>query len=361
MPIGDRKGGVIRPGYDPLLVPNAPTIGTATAGDAEATVPFTAPTNVGGGSITSYTVISSPDNITASGTTSPIAVTGLTNDTAYTFTVVANNAYGPSAASAASNSVTPEIVQGQQAYTSAGTYSWVAPEGVTSVSVVAVGPGYRGGGGLGYKNNYAVTAGNSYTVVVGNQYRFGDNGSPQLPSNSYFVATCVVMGRTGVDTTAGGTYVGDGGGNGGANNGTQVGAGGGAGGYSGNGGNGGGFTGTGGGGGGGRTGSPSSKGGGGGGGVGILGEGSSGAGGLGTGGAGQGGSGGASGSNGYQEVVCLCGNIYVFCRGGNGGSYGGGAGLCTSGIAGGTAGLGAVRIIWPGATRQFPSTNTGDV
>jgi hypothetical protein len=35
--------------------------------------------------------------------------------------------------------------------------------------------------------------------------------------------------------------------------------------------------------------------------------------------------------------------------------------LCTTGIAGGTAGLGAVRIIWPGNTRQFPSTNTGDV
>ena len=32
---------------------------------------------------------------------------------------------------------------GQQAYTTAGTYSWVCPAGVTSVSVVAVG----GGGG----------------------------------------------------------------------------------------------------------------------------------------------------------------------------------------------------------------------
>jgi hypothetical protein len=24
-------------------------------------------------------------------------------------------------------------------------------------------------------------------------------------------------------------------------------------------------------------------------------------------------------------------------------------------------GVGAVRIIWPGTTRQFPSTNTGDL
>jgi hypothetical protein len=27
----------------------------------------------------------------------------------------------------------------------------------------------------------------------------------------------------------------------------------------------------------------------------------------------------------------------------------------------GTGGLGAVRIIWPGDTRSFPSTNTGDL
>jgi hypothetical protein len=44
---------------------------------------------------------------------------------------------------------------GQQAYTTAGTYSWVAPVGVTKVSVIAVGGGGGGrntgggGGGLG--------------------------------------------------------------------------------------------------------------------------------------------------------------------------------------------------------------------
>ena len=41
------------------------------------------------------------------------------------------------------------IVKGSQSYTTAGTYSWVAPAGVTKVSVVAVGGGSFGQGGSG--------------------------------------------------------------------------------------------------------------------------------------------------------------------------------------------------------------------
>jgi hypothetical protein len=74
-------------------------------------VAFTAPASNGGSAITGYTVTSSPGGITATGTSSPIVVTGLTNGTAYTFTVTATNAIGTSAASAASNSVTPKATQ----------------------------------------------------------------------------------------------------------------------------------------------------------------------------------------------------------------------------------------------------------
>lgn len=88
-------------------IPGAPVIGTATAGNGQATVTFTAPTSNGGVAIAGYTVTSNPGGFTGMGSGTPITVTGLTNGTAYTFTVTATNAAGTSAASAASNSVTP--------------------------------------------------------------------------------------------------------------------------------------------------------------------------------------------------------------------------------------------------------------
>lgn len=236
--------------------------------------------------------------------------------------------------------------QGQAAYTSPGSYSWVCPPGVTSVCVVCVASGQRGvsewydsagfgqtysgfGGSLGWKNNISVTPGLSYAVYVG--------GPDSYPYHSYFGSLNLVSGRTPQDSP---TYSGDGGGTGGwYGYGTYTG-GGGAGGYTGSGGEGGSVTYPGSGGGGASGGS----GGIGGGGVGIFGQGPSGV------NAGQGGSGGSNGSSGSAH---------------NGGTYGGGGG--TAGqtylvpyVIWGAGGGGAVRIIW-GTGRSFPSTNTGDV
>lgn len=91
----------------PSTVPDAPTIDDVVAGDAQATITFTEPLNDGGNAITGFTVTSNPDNISDVGVSSPITVTGLTNGTEYTFTVVATNVNGDSVDSAASTGVTP--------------------------------------------------------------------------------------------------------------------------------------------------------------------------------------------------------------------------------------------------------------
>jgi hypothetical protein len=106
------QAGIVLPGYNPLKVPDAPTIGTATGGNASASVTFTAPADVGGGAITGYSVVSTPSGIIGTGASSPVTVSGLSNGTPYTFKVFATNAYGPSPLSAASNSVTPAMQPG---------------------------------------------------------------------------------------------------------------------------------------------------------------------------------------------------------------------------------------------------------
>ncbi|WP_025694358.1 cadherin-like beta sandwich domain-containing protein [Paenibacillus durus] len=91
----------------PRTVPAAPTDVNAVAGNGQATVSFTAPSDNGGSPIIGYEVTALPGNIIAEGTSSPITVTGLSNGTAYTFTVKAVNSAGKSAGSAVSNEIIP--------------------------------------------------------------------------------------------------------------------------------------------------------------------------------------------------------------------------------------------------------------
>jgi plastocyanin len=72
-------------------------------------VSWTAPVNDGGSPITSYTVTGDPGGATATvgGGTTTATLSGLSNGTAYTFTVAATSNAGTSVASAASTAVTP--------------------------------------------------------------------------------------------------------------------------------------------------------------------------------------------------------------------------------------------------------------
>ena len=116
---GSNKGGAGGDGQIIITytvgVPNAPIIGPATVSgvSGQASISFTAPVFNGNSAITSYTATSSPGGITATvsqAASGTIIINGLTNGTAYTFTVRATNSIGQSAESASSNAVTPYTI-----------------------------------------------------------------------------------------------------------------------------------------------------------------------------------------------------------------------------------------------------------
>jgi len=368
--------GFVNAAYVGAKSPTAPTNVVASKLNTAAEISFYGATSAYG-AITGYRATSTPGNFTGTSASSPITVNGLTNGTSYTFQVTAINAFGESPGSPVSNAIIPNEL-GQRLYTQ-GTFTFIVPIGVTSVSVVCVGgggacgyssPNAGAGGGLRYKNSIAVTPGQSIAVVAastsyygspGGNSSFGTNGSDAF----YFFAgggqTSGLTGGTGTTIGSGA----DGGGNGGANSGQFMG-GGGAGGYSSDGGGGGsngsGAGGSGGGGGGGYgayNGSFFSVYCGSGGGVGVLGAGASGSGGYGSSATadeatkqGTGGSGGTTGPYYNQAVAGEYG-------GGGGGSY-----VYANNYMFGAPG--AVRIIYPASggsisPRTFPSTNTGDL
>jgi hypothetical protein len=178
----------------PPIAPGAPTIGTATAtSDTTATVTFTAPASDGGATITTYTAISSPAggtgtlNQAGSGT---INVTGLTDNTSYTFTVTATNIAGTSSPSASSNSITtPTVLPIRQAIFGygAGPSGWlsitnlVSTTGVVATDTAGVGTVRFGLAAAGYGGDKAIFG-----------YGFGGEGAflslTNLVSNTGVVA-----------------------------------------------------------------------------------------------------------------------------------------------------------------------------
>jgi len=141
----------------PMGLPGAPTAASAVAGDTTTQISFTAPANNGGSAITSYTVTSNPGGLTATGAASPITITGLTNGTAYSFTVTATNAVGTGPASAPSNAVTPQGVPGAPT-------AVVATAGDSQASIAFTPPVSNGGSPI---TSYSVTSSPGGLTVTG--------------------------------------------------------------------------------------------------------------------------------------------------------------------------------------------------
>jgi hypothetical protein len=89
-----------------VTAPGTPTLNSATAGDAQAVLAFTASTS--GGTATSYTgecAVTGATTRTVTGSSSPLTVTGMTNGTTYACTVTASNSAG--SATSTAKAVTP--------------------------------------------------------------------------------------------------------------------------------------------------------------------------------------------------------------------------------------------------------------
>ena len=195
------------PAITPITTPGAPTIGTATTlSDSAISVAFTPPSDGGGSPITSYTVTSSPGGYTATGTESPIVVSGLNGGTGYTFTVTATNTAGTSDASGSSNQATtdtrisdaPSIGTATAGFEQA-TITFTAPAhdggaAITSYVATSSPGGIRGtvsGPGSGEITVTGLTNGEDYTFTV---TAINENGTSAPSSASNSVTPNVAVG-----------------------------------------------------------------------------------------------------------------------------------------------------------------------
>jgi hypothetical protein len=146
---------------------------SALPGNGSASITFTAPGSNGGAPITGYTASCLPGPVTAAGLASPILVTGLTNEQAYTCTIKASNAAGDSAPSSPPIAVTPTAavppvlltVLSRKTHGSAGDFDIEINRSPTSAVLTVEPRGIGSGHRVVFQFDRAITAAGSVTVL----------------------------------------------------------------------------------------------------------------------------------------------------------------------------------------------------
>jgi fibronectin type 3 domain-containing protein len=160
----------------PVTAPGAPRGLGATAGDAQVSLSWKAPSSDGGAAITGYRVYQGASKKpVASVTGTATTVKNLSNGTAYSFKVTAVNKAGEGPASGAASATPaaavtkPGLPNGLTASPGNGkvTLSWKAPgsNGGSGISGYEVYRGTSPGGESGTPVNASLVAGTSYTVT----------------------------------------------------------------------------------------------------------------------------------------------------------------------------------------------------
>ena len=155
--VGDTSNNRVEKLVGSVTAPAAPTSLSATPGDTTASIAFTAGSD-GGASITKYQYTTNDGTNwydAAAGTTSPINITGLTNDTNYSIKIRAYNSAGGGTASSAV-SVTPRTTP------SAPTSLSVTPGNMTATITFTAG---SDGGSPILRYTYSLDGGSTWTYL----------------------------------------------------------------------------------------------------------------------------------------------------------------------------------------------------